>query len=86
MIAGYHWFADWGRDTMISLPGLFLVTRRFEHAGQVLSVFQYVSQGMIPNLFDDYTNEPRYNTVDASLWFIHSAFEFLRLSEDKADV
>jgi predicted glycogen debranching enzyme len=84
VIAGYHWFADWGRDTMISLPGLFLVTRRFEHAGQVLSVFaQYVSQGMIPNLFDDYTNEPRYNTVDASLWFIHAAFEFVRLSGDK---
>ena len=83
VMAGYHWFADWGRDTMISLPGLFLVTRRFEHAGHVLSVFaQYVSQGMIPNLFDDYTNEPRYNTVDASLWFIHAVFEYLRLSDD----
>ena len=87
VIAGYPWFADWGRDTMISLPGLLLLTGRFEQAQQVLSVFgEYVSEGMIPNRFDDYTNEPHYNTVDASLWFIHAAFEYLRLSGDKADV
>ncbi len=68
---------------MIALPGLFLTTGRFKEAAQVLSVFaQYVSEGMIPNRFDDYTNEPHYNTVDASLWFIHSAFEYLRLSKD----
>ena len=79
IIAGYPWFADWGRDTMISLPGLLLATERFEQARQVLCVFaQYVSQGMIPNRFDDYTNEPSYNTVDASLWFIHAAFEYAR--------
>lgn len=83
IIAGYPWFADWGRDTMISLPGLLLVNKRFEEAAQVLSVFaQYTSQGMIPNLFDDYTSEPRYNTVDASLWFIHACFEYKRLSGD----
>lgn len=83
VIAGYPWFADWGRDTMISLPGLFLYPRRFDEARQVLSLFaQYVSEGMIPNRFDDYTNEPSYNTVDASLWFIHAAFEYLRLSGD----
>jgi predicted glycogen debranching enzyme len=83
VIAGYPWFADWGRDTMISLPGLLLVTGRFEQAHEVLSVFaQYVSQGMIPNRFDDYTNEPSYNTVDASLWFIHASFEYARLSAD----
>jgi predicted glycogen debranching enzyme len=83
VIAGYPWFADWGRDTMISLPGLFLTTGRFDEARQVLSLFaQYVSEGMIPNRFDDYTNEPSYNTVDASLWFIHAAFEYLRLSRD----
>jgi predicted glycogen debranching enzyme len=83
VIAGYPWFADWGRDTMISLPGLLLCTKRFEEARQVLSVFaQYVSEGMIPNRFDDYTNEPSYNTVDASLWFIHAAFEYRRLSGD----
>lgn len=84
VIAGYPWFADWGRDTMISLPGLFLTTRRFEEAGQVLSVFaQYTDKGMIPNRFDDYSNEPHYNTVDASLWFIHAAHEYLRLSGDE---
>jgi predicted glycogen debranching enzyme len=84
VIAGYPWFADWGRDTMISLPGLFLTTRRYEQARQVLSVFaSYVSEGMIPNRFDDYTNEPSYNTVDASLWFIHAAHEYLRVSGDR---
>ena len=83
ILAGYPWFADWGRDTFISLPGLLLTTQRFEQARQVLSVFaSYVSEGMIPNRFDDYSNEPSYNTVDASLWFIHSAFEYFRLTED----
>ena len=82
-IAGYPWFADWGRDTMISLPGLFLTTGRFQEASQVLCLFaQYVSEGMIPNRFDDYSNEPHYNTVDASLWFIHAVYEYLRLSKD----
>ncbi len=84
ILAGYPWFADWGRDTFISLPGLLLTTRRFEQARQVLTVFaSYVSEGMIPNRFDDYSNEPHYNTVDASLWFIHSAFEYFRLSQDR---
>jgi predicted glycogen debranching enzyme len=83
IIAGYPWFADWGRDTMISLPGLLLVNKRFEEAAKVLTVFaQYTSLGMIPNRFDDYTNEPHYNTVDASLWFIHACFEYKRLSGD----
>ncbi|MDP9174773.1 MAG: amylo-alpha-1,6-glucosidase [Planctomycetota bacterium] len=83
VIAGYPWFSDWGRDTMISLPGLLLATGRFEQARQVLCVFaQYVSEGMIPNRFDDYTSEPSYNTVDASLWFIHAVFEYARLSGD----
>jgi predicted glycogen debranching enzyme len=83
IIAGYPWFADWGRDTMISLPGLLLYPRRFDEAHQVLSVFaKYISEGMIPNRFDDYSNQPSYNTVDASLWFIHAAFEYVRLSKD----
>ncbi len=83
ILAGYPWFADWGRDTMISLPGLLLSTGRFQQARQVLTVFgHYVSEGMIPNRFDDYSNEPHYNTVDASLWFIHAAYEYLRLSHD----
>ena len=85
VIAGYPWFADWGRDTMISLPGLLLVAGRFDQARQVLSLFgQYCSQGMIPNRFDDYSNEPSYNTVDASLWYIHAVFEYLRYTGDRA--
>ena len=85
VLAGYPWFADWGRDTFISLPGLLLTTKRFAQAKQVLSVFaNYVSQGMIPNRFDDYNNEPHYNTVDASLWFVHSAHEYLKASGDQA--
>jgi predicted glycogen debranching enzyme len=84
IIAGYPWFADWGRDTCIALPGLLLATGRFDKAKQVLTVFaSYVSEGMIPNRFDDYTNEPEYNTVDASLWFIHACFEYGRLSGDQ---
>jgi predicted glycogen debranching enzyme len=83
VIAGYPWFADWGRDTMISLPGLFLVTGRYAEARKVLGVFaSYVSEGMIPNRFNDYTNEPEYNTVDASLWFIHAVHEYVRLTKD----
>jgi predicted glycogen debranching enzyme len=85
VIAGYPWFSDWGRDTMISLPGLLLVTGRYHQAREVLCVFaQYVSQGMIPNVFGDYSNQPEYNTVDASLWFIHACFEYARLSGDSA--
>lgn len=85
ILAGYPWFADWGRDTMISLPGLLLVPRRFDDAKQVLSLFaQYVSEGMIPNRFDDYDNTPSYNTVDASLWFIHAVHEYLKASGDQA--
>ena len=84
VIAGYPWFADWGRDTMISLPGLLLCTGRIEEAKKVLCVFaQHIDRGMIPNRFDDYTDKPSYNTVDASLWFIHAAFEYFRVSKDK---
>jgi predicted glycogen debranching enzyme len=84
IIAGYPWFADWGRDTMISLPGLLLVPGRFHQAREVLCVFaQYVDGGMIPNRFGDYDNKPEYNTVDASLWFIHAVFEYLRLSHNQ---
>jgi predicted glycogen debranching enzyme len=85
IIAGYPWFADWGRDTMIALPGLLLTSGRFDEALGVLSVFAaYESEGMIPNRFDDYSNQPHYNTVDASLWFIQAANEYARLSGDRA--
>ncbi len=83
ILAGYPWFSDWGRDTMISLPGLLLATNRHHSAGQVLCLFaKYVSEGMIPNVFDDYSHQPAYNTVDASLWFIHACFEYLKHSRD----
>ncbi|WP_406657797.1 amylo-alpha-1,6-glucosidase [Methanolobus sp. ZRKC2] len=74
VIAGYHWFADWGRDAMIALPGLTLVTGRFDDARNILSTFAAnCREGLIPNLFPDNPNEsPLYNTVDASLWFIHA--------------
>jgi predicted glycogen debranching enzyme len=84
VIAGYPWFGDWGRDTMIALPGLLLATGRHDEAARVLGVFaSYVSDGMIPNRFDDYTNKPDYNTVDASLWFIHAAYEYRRITRNE---
>ena len=83
IIAGYHWFGDWGRDTMISLPGLTLVQGRFEDAREILLSFaQYVSKGMIPNRFPDYGETPEYNTVDASLWYIQAVYQYLRFAKD----
>ncbi|MEO1128530.1 MAG: amylo-alpha-1,6-glucosidase, partial [Planctomycetota bacterium] len=84
VIAGYPWFADWGRDTMISLPGLMLTTHRFEDARSCLETFaRHVSRGMIPNRFDDYGGDPHYNTVDASLWFLHAVHAFQQATEDR---
>lgn len=84
VIAGYPWFADWGRDTMISLVGLMLVCGRFDDALGCLRTFAaHVSKGMIPNRFDDYGGEPEYNTVDAPLWFLHASCEYLRASGDR---
>ncbi len=78
IVAGYPWFADWGRDTFLSLPGLLLATGRNGEAGSVLSTFAAAAEeGMIPNRFDDRTGEAQFNSVDASLWFIHAAFEYL---------
>jgi glycogen debranching enzyme len=73
VIAGYHWFEDWGRDTMISLPGLTLVTGQPDVAATVLRAFaQYVSQGMLPNRFPDESDQPQYNTIDATLWYFQA--------------
>ena len=73
VIAGYHWYSAWGRDTMISLPGLLLIPYRFEEARLVLSNFaKYCRKGLIPNNFPAFGGDPVYNTVDASLWFIHA--------------
>jgi predicted glycogen debranching enzyme len=73
VIAGYHWFGDWGRDTMISIPGLTLATGRAEVARSILTTFsKYVSQGMLPNQFPDQGQQPEYNTVDATLWYFEA--------------
>ncbi len=85
ILAGFPWFADWGRDAFISLPGLLLATRRFEEAKSVLLTFAgAASEGMIANCFDDYGNGAHFNSVDASLWFINAAFAYLAASGDQA--
>lgn len=85
ILAGFHWFADWGRDTFIGLPGLLLRTGREAEAREVLLTFaQALDQGMIPSRFDDYGGAPHYNAVDASLWFIHSAYQYLLATGDQA--
>jgi predicted glycogen debranching enzyme len=82
IIAGYPWFSDWGRDALISLPGLCLSTRRFDDAREVLELFaSNIQNGLIPNRFND-QNEPEYNSVDASLWFIIATHEFYRATKD----
>jgi predicted glycogen debranching enzyme len=87
VIAGYPWFADWGRDTFISLPGLCLVTGRHEIARQVIEAFAaHVSQGMIPNRFPDAGETPEYNTIDASLWFVHTVGRYLDYTKDEDTV
>jgi predicted glycogen debranching enzyme len=83
VIAGYHWFGDWGRDTMISLPGLTLVTGKFDIARSILREFAHnVSQGMLPNRFPDAGQHPEYNTVDATLWFFEAARAYLAYTSD----
>jgi predicted glycogen debranching enzyme len=93
VIAGYHWFGDWGRDTMIALPGLALTTRRYDLAADVLRTFsRFVSQGMLPNRFPDSGQppegehaegeQPEYNTVDATLWYFHAIDRYLVATGD----
>jgi predicted glycogen debranching enzyme len=85
IIAGYHWFTDWGRDTMIALPGLCLTTGRFDDARSILLAFaECVSEGMLPNRFPDGGQAPEYNTVDATLWFFIAAQRYLETSGDEA--
>lgn len=83
IIAGYHWFSDWGRDTMIALPGICLVTGRFDEARLILRAFaQSVSEGMLPNRFPDAGEQPEYNTVDATLWFFVAIHKYLEYTGD----
>jgi predicted glycogen debranching enzyme len=85
VIAGYHWFTDWGRDTMISLEGLTLMTGRFGEAGCILRTFaHYVSHGLIPNLFPEGAQRGLYHTADATLWFFHAIERYVRASGDQA--
>lgn len=84
IIAGYHWFTDWGRDTMIGLEGLTLVTGRFAEAGWILRTFaHYVRDGLIPNMFPEGEIEGRYHTADATLWFFHALDRYLRATGDR---
>ena len=83
IVAGYHWFTDWGRDTMISLEGLTLVTGRWLEAGYILRTFaHYVRDGLIPNMFPDGKKEGLYNTADATLWFFHAIGRYFQHTED----
>jgi predicted glycogen debranching enzyme len=83
VIAGYHWFSDWGRDTMIALPGLALTTGRYDCARSILRTFaRHVDRGMLPNRFPDADETPEYNTVDATLWFIEAVRSYLAYTDD----
>ena len=85
VIAGYPWFGDWGRDTMIALPGLAVATGRHSEAASILRTFaQHLSQGMLPNRFPDDGEAPEYNTVDATLWYFHAIAEYQAASNDLA--
>jgi len=87
IIAGYPWFADWGRDTMISLTGICLVTKRFSDAKNILIAFsKEVNEGMLPNRFTDYGEAPEYNTVDATLWFFLAIYQYHFYTKDLAFV
>jgi predicted glycogen debranching enzyme len=85
VIAGYHWFTDWGRDTMISLEGLTLTTGRFSEAAWILRTFShYIRDGLIPNLFPERQVEGLYHTADATLWFFHAIDRYTTTSRDRS--
>jgi predicted glycogen debranching enzyme len=84
VIAGYHWFTDWGRDTMISLEGLTLATGRLREAGYLLRTFaQYIKDGLIPNLFPEGEKVGLYHTADATLWYFHAMDRYLKATGDR---
>jgi predicted glycogen debranching enzyme len=85
VIAGYHWFTDWGRDTMISLEGLALTTGRHAEAGYILRTFShYVRDGLIPNMFPEGERKGLYHTADATLWFFHAIDRYVAATGDRA--
>lgn len=84
IIAGYHWFTDWSRDTMIALNGLCLCTGRFKDAKKILEAFaKSVSEGMLPNRFQDRGLDPEYNSADGTLWYFVAVYHYLKMSGDK---
>lgn len=83
VIAGYPWFSDWGRDTMISLPGLSLATGRPEIARRIILTFaHFIDRGMLPNRFPSADDQPEYNTVDATLWYFYAIHTYLQVTND----
>jgi predicted glycogen debranching enzyme len=85
IVAGYHWFTDWGRDTMISLEGLTIATGRVEEAGDILRMFaHHVKDGLIPNLFPEGERSGLYHTADATLWFFHALDRYVAASGDRS--
>jgi len=87
VIAGYHWFTDWGRDTMISLEGLTLTTGRWLEAGYILRTFAYyIRDGLIPNMFPDGAKEGKYHTADATLWFFHALHRYFEATQDRTSL
>jgi predicted glycogen debranching enzyme len=85
IIAGYHWFGDWGRDTMIALPGLTLAAGRADVAKRILLAFSlYVDGGMLPNNFPDAGGKPEYNTVDAAFWYFEAIRQYFAETQDAA--
>lgn len=86
IMAGYPWFTDWGRDTMIALQGLTLSTKRFEDARGILKSFaMYVNKGLVPNMFPDEGLKPLYNTADASMWYFYSVDKYLEYTGSDED-
>jgi predicted glycogen debranching enzyme len=84
IIAGYHWFTDWGRDTMISLEGLTLTTGRWLEADYILRTFAYyIRDGLIPNMFPDGAKQGLYHTADATLWFFHALARYIDITNDR---
>lgn len=84
IIAGYPWFTDWGRDTLIAFTGLTLSTKRFDDAKSILKTFaKYIKGGLLPNVFPDFGEKPGYNTVDASLWFFEAVYNYYRYTKDE---
>ncbi len=83
VVAGYHWFEPWGRDTFISLPGLTLVTGKYNLAKDILqSYIQYCKSGLIPNFISDKSGIPVYNTVDATLWYVNVVLQYVKYTGD----